>query len=738
MSPGRLRHVVLATSLGVAALALVRAQPPAPAGLDAPADRFSAARAHAELVELLGDQRPHPVGSAANDAVRARLLARLRGLGLEPEEQRAFACSDGGNCAFVTNVIAWLPGQVPGPALAITSHYDSVGAGPGAADDGHGVAATLEILRILLLEDAPRRPPLLAVFTDGEEAGLLGMRAFAEHPRAREIGVALNLEARGTTGAASMFETSDGNAALIAALGGRPAALSLSYEVYRRLPNDTDLTVLKEHGLQGMNFAFIGGVLRYHTPRDDLAHLDLGSVQQQGDAVLATARNLLAADLPPPSPHNAHYVDLLGGLRLRWPAWLDLPLAGAALLALLLTAFRRRRELSVRAVLLALAAPFAAVLAAVAAAFALLSLAEAATSPLGPWRASTSWAVLALAAASVAAALAAARPLVRRAGPLAQTLVTWLLWVLCGLVLAVEIPGAAILWLAPAVLAAAAPATRLAPIAAGLLAVAVWAPLAPALVEALGLAAPLVGATVGWLCTALLPTWSEEPGEKTLSWWTWFFALVAVAAMAGAALAPRFDVDHPNKANLVHLTDLDAGRAWHAVEAPIGVPEPLAAALAWDEPRPLLPWSSRAVPSAPAALLGDGGAGPSLTLATPAAGDPPGRATMTLRGRPGALATLLVIPEGGVAALSIGGRRLDPSALRSGPSDTRIATVFGVPAEGVEVIADLTSSAAWTLVDLTAGLAPDAPASARPDSAVPYQWGDLVAARRSFTPPLAR
>ncbi|MDC0722225.1 M28 family peptidase [Nannocystis bainbridge] len=735
MSPRRLRHVVLAASLGVAALALVGAGPPAPAGPDAPSDQFSATRARDELAHLLGDQRPHPVGSAANDAVRARLVARLRALGLEPEEQRSFACSDAGTCAPVTNVIAWLPGQVAGPALAITSHYDSVGAGPGAADDGHGVATTLELLRILL--PLPRHPPLVAVFTDGEEAGLLGMRAFAEHPRASEIGVVLNLEARGTTGAASMFETSDGNSALIAAFAGAGAsALSLSYEIYRRLPNDTDLTVVKQHGLQGMNFAFIGGVLRYHTPRDDLDHLDLGSVQQQGDAVLATARNLLAAELPPPSPHNAHYVDLLGLFLLRWPAWVDVPLAAAALLALLLTAFRRRRELTPRAVLLALAAPFVAVLAAAVAATGLLRAAEALTNPLGPWRASTSLALLGLAAAAVAASLAAARPLIRRAGPLAQSLVTWLLWTVLALVVATQVPGAAILLLAPAVLAAIAPASRLAPIAAALLAVAVWAPLGPALVEALGLDPVLVGATVGWLVTALLPTCPEEPGEKTLSLWTWSFALVALLAVGAAALAPRHDFDHPSKANLVHLTDLDLGRAWHVVDAPAGVPGPLADALAWDQPRPLLPWSSRPVPAAPATLLSDDG--PRLEPRAPAASDLPGRLVMTLRARPGALGSMLVIPAGAVATLRVGGRVLEPSRLRPGPSDTRIVTVFGSAAEGVEVVADITTAAAWTLVDIAPGLAPDAPKHARPEWAVPYQWGDWIAARRSFTPPTAQ
>ena len=38
---------------------------PAPLGPGAPATQFSAARADAALGRLLGDQRPHPVGSQA-------------------------------------------------------------------------------------------------------------------------------------------------------------------------------------------------------------------------------------------------------------------------------------------------------------------------------------------------------------------------------------------------------------------------------------------------------------------------------------------------------------------------------------------------------------------------------------------------------------------------------------------------------------------------------------------------
>ena len=39
-------------------------------------------------------------------------------------------------------------------------------------------------------------------------------------------------------------------------------ATSLAVEVYRRMPNSTDLTVFLEAGIPGLNFAFISGVAR--------------------------------------------------------------------------------------------------------------------------------------------------------------------------------------------------------------------------------------------------------------------------------------------------------------------------------------------------------------------------------------------------------------------------------------------------------------------------------------------
>src|SRR5262249_51178235 len=134
----------------------------------------------------------------------------------------------------VENVIARLPGTGGrSDALLLAAHYDSVAAGPGAADDTAGVATLLETLRALRAL-SPLQNDVIFLITDGEEDGLLGASAFvAEHPWMRDVRLALNFEARGNSGVSQMFETSPGNGALMNTLAKslpHPSASSLTYE----------------------------------------------------------------------------------------------------------------------------------------------------------------------------------------------------------------------------------------------------------------------------------------------------------------------------------------------------------------------------------------------------------------------------------------------------------------------------------------------------------------------------
>ena len=86
------------------------------------------------------------------------------------------------------NVIATLQGTVnPELVYIVSSHYDSVPAGPGADDDSSGTAALLETARILAKHPQPATI-VFASFT-GEESGLLGSREFVRRAIANKMRV---------------------------------------------------------------------------------------------------------------------------------------------------------------------------------------------------------------------------------------------------------------------------------------------------------------------------------------------------------------------------------------------------------------------------------------------------------------------------------------------------------------------------------------------------------------------
>lgn len=332
--PG-VRRILFAAAILVAIFCIVRAAdlPPDPKPLNAPAEEFSASRAFENLSRLLGARIPHPVGSPADDLVRAQIIETLTSLGYDPQVQTAFDCGDFGACATVNNVLVRIPGAEPGPAVLLAAHYDSVAAGPGAFDDGAGVAAILEIARAL--KSLPKtRNTIILLIDEGEEAGLLGARAFVDqHPWAREVRAAVNVDARGTSGASRMFETGRANAwavGLYAQAAKRPSASSIFYTVYKEMPNDTDFTIFKLAGYEGLNFAIIGDPVHYHTPLDNLENADPRSVQHQGDNALASLLALANADLSGAPTAEDVYFDVLQRWIARWPASAALPLAGAA------------------------------------------------------------------------------------------------------------------------------------------------------------------------------------------------------------------------------------------------------------------------------------------------------------------------------------------------------------------------------------------------------------------------
>ena len=313
--------------------------PPSPPATAASGE-FDTGRAIARLQRILGDERPHPVDSAADDAVRSRLIAELRAIGLQPQVHEAVDCSGFPktrvvSCSRVRNVVATIPGRTPGRHLLLDAHYDSTPTGPGAGDDGLGVATLLEVGSIL--KAAPPQRPVTLLFNEGEEFGLNGSAAFMRtDPLAREVDSLINIDARGVTGPALMFETSEPNRAALsiyARAARRPFANSLSTDFSRLIPNSTDVVEFKPAHWTLLNFAILGNETRYHSPGDTIAALDRASLYQTGSEVLALTRAMAATANPKANPGRSVFTDIAGRAFIRLPV-----IVAGGLLSLLLIA----------------------------------------------------------------------------------------------------------------------------------------------------------------------------------------------------------------------------------------------------------------------------------------------------------------------------------------------------------------------------------------------------------------
>ena len=329
-------------AMAVIAWVLLGSAPPTARPADAPLQSFSAERALAHLRHIAA--QPRPIGSAHHEAVRAYLASRMRELGWHTEIQTGTVAvareSEKLDAATVYNVVARLPGESDAQAVLVVGHYDSVPSGPGASDNGAAVAAMLEVARALAT-DPPLRHDVVLLFSDAEEVGLMGAQAFDElHPLARRVAMVLNFEARGVSGPSRMFETGHPNAAsikLFARAAPHPSATSVAPTLFEFLPHDTDFSVFAGARRNGFNFAYIGDAAFYHAAVDDVAHLDLASLQHHGDTMLALVRELGNAEIAPllEPDGGAVYFDVLGAWLVHYPSSWALPLAAFASLLVL-------------------------------------------------------------------------------------------------------------------------------------------------------------------------------------------------------------------------------------------------------------------------------------------------------------------------------------------------------------------------------------------------------------------
>lgn len=139
-----------------------------------------------EYEKALYDFDSKHITRPGNKLASAYLFETYKSFGYEPQYQ--WFEGRGALGGQTANVIATLKGTVnPELVYVVSSHYDSVGAGPGADDNSSGTAALLEAARILAKHPQPATI-VFASFT-GEEGGLLGSREFVRRAVADKVQV---------------------------------------------------------------------------------------------------------------------------------------------------------------------------------------------------------------------------------------------------------------------------------------------------------------------------------------------------------------------------------------------------------------------------------------------------------------------------------------------------------------------------------------------------------------------
>lgn len=434
-----------------------------------PAPLFVEQNARAHLNMLAGTIGSRPVGTPANEKARAYIVDQLTLYGFTVRVQEVDARrAEFGRTARVANIIGVLPGE-RAEAVGLVTHYDSGFENPGAADDAFGVAVVLEAARSIASRQG-RRWTLFVLVTDAEEAGLMGAAGLAtDREIVDRLKAYINLEAVGSSDPVALFETGPGNGWLVgpwAKHAPHPRGGSYGLEVYRRLPNDTDFSILKRLDIPGLNFASVGDSHPYHTARDVPDRLSPRVVQKAGENVVAIVTALDAIDVTQRAAWDATYFDIGGTVAVSLGPWVTWTIAGAALL-LGVIAFVRTAGAVIRIgglgrLLLASFWAAAAILLAAASMIAVTWALRAARQVYHPWYAYPDRLILLLAVTGISVGWAVTRlgtwlpP--RAHGPrhpaLAWTL-TLPLWIALTVTALWLAPGAAYLWTIPLLAAGA-------------------------------------------------------------------------------------------------------------------------------------------------------------------------------------------------------------------------------------------------------------------------------------------
>jgi hypothetical protein len=224
---------------------------------------------------------------------------------------------------FLSANVAGLISGKENKYILVTAHFDHLGIGPPVADDSiynglsdnaAGVAALLEISRIIAMADEKLQRSVIVLFTTGEEKGLLGSTYYCDHPivplyrtsaNVNIDGLAIFDEFKDVVGVGGELSTLGENLSQVAQkMGLNLSEIPKEYFIESQSLSRSDQfayaragvpSILIVEGLNYKNSSYINGIERmihwnqeiYHTPFDDLTqNINMDAAVQHTEILL--------------------------------------------------------------------------------------------------------------------------------------------------------------------------------------------------------------------------------------------------------------------------------------------------------------------------------------------------------------------------------------------------------------------------------------------------------------------
>ena len=302
------RSLILTLSIALSALVAYGVFFSMPSPKDVDAEGFSSARVVKDL-EVIA-QEPHSVAHPeARDRLLNYLTERLEKLGGNPQTYVYPNITSRKFTFNAKNLLAEFPplkASSDTTYLLMMAHHDSrypwklmgdTVTALGAVDDGYGLGIILESIHQALKYRKEWNQGIKVLFTDAEEVDLQGMKAAHQYNKEifDNVGLILNIEARGPFGPALLFETSPGNERLVKLYADHaryPFGYSITNMVYQQMPNGTDFNIVRD-SIAGFNFSPVQDINHYHTDLDNIHNISEKTIQHYGEQIMPLMKEYL-------------------------------------------------------------------------------------------------------------------------------------------------------------------------------------------------------------------------------------------------------------------------------------------------------------------------------------------------------------------------------------------------------------------------------------------------------------